>query len=103
MTADFTEQDIDKGSSHCYKIGLMSSLRRPSLGLLYCSLAMTLSLTLQAQTIAPQGGEFPLLESTATRGDQTAPHLSLTPSGGYVVWQDNAIDASGYGIAARYI
>src|SRR6266487_3287963 len=62
MTADFTQQAIDKETSYCYKIGLMSSLRRTSVGLLYCGLVMAFALVLQAQTIAPQGSEFPVLE-----------------------------------------
>ena len=70
MTVDFTQQAIDKESAHCYKIGLMSSLRRTSTGLLYCGLVMTFALAVQAQTIAPQGSEFPVLESNALRGDQ---------------------------------
>ena len=103
MTVDFTEQDMDKKTSHCYKLGLMSSLRQPCLGLLYYGLVMAFSLSLQAQTITPQGGEFGLLETGFLRGDQTSAHLSLTPNGGYVVWQDNSIDGSGSGIGARWI
>src|SRR5437867_6049478 len=48
MTADFTQQAIDKETSHCYKIGLMSSLRQTSIGLLYCGLVMTFALTVQS-------------------------------------------------------
>src|SRR2546430_5956753 len=81
----------------------MSSLRHLSIALLYCSAAVGFSLGAAAQTVTPQGGEFPLLESTAVRGDQTAPNLSLSSAGGYIVWQDNAIDGNGFGIAARYI
>jgi hypothetical protein len=103
MTPDFTEYDMDKDSSHCYKIGLMSSLRQTCLGLLYSSPVLAFSLIVQAQTITPQGGEFPLLESGFLRGDQTSVHLGLTPVGGYVVWQDNNIDGAGYGIGARWI
>src|SRR5258706_1409590 len=81
----------------------MSSLRHLYRALLYYSGAVGFSLTIPGQTVTPQGTEFPLLEAAAIRGDQSAPGLSLTASGGYIAWQDNAIDGSGFGIAARYI
>ena len=103
MIADFTESDMDKETSHCYKIGLMSSLRQTPLWLLYSSLVMAFSLTVQAQTITPQGGEFGLLESGFLRGDQVGSQISINSMGGYVVWQDNVIDGSGLGIGARWL
>lgn len=36
-------------------------------------------------------------------GDQVKPRLSIGSSGGYVVWQDNAVDGQGLGIQARRI
>jgi hypothetical protein len=103
MTPDFTEYDMDKDSSHCYKIGLMSSLRQTCLGLLYSSPVLAFSLMVQAQTITPQGGEFSLLESAFLRGDQVGTQISVNSSGGYIVWQDNVIDGTGLGIGARWI
>jgi hypothetical protein len=34
-------------------------------------------------------------------GDQVFPDAAVTPSGGFVVWQDNITDGSGFGISAR--
>lgn len=81
----------------------MSSLRHPCIALLYCSVGVAFSLTLVGQTVTPQGGEIPLIESAAVRGDQMLPHVSVGPSGGYVVWEDNAIDGVGFGIGARWL
>jgi len=64
---------------------------------------MAFSLGAGAQTITPQGGQIALQENTSLRGDQTLPHVSINSSGGYVVWQDNAIDGNGLGIAARWL
>jgi hypothetical protein len=81
----------------------MSSLRHLQRALLYYGGAVLFALGLEAQTITPQGGETLLIEENSRRGDQTVPHLSLTASGGYVVWQDNSIDGSGFGIGARWV
>src|SRR5436190_1829916 len=81
----------------------MSSLRHLRRALLYYSGAVLFGLGLEAQTITPQGGETLLIESNARRGDQMLPNLSIGPAGGYIVWQDNAIDGSGFGIGARWV
>jgi hypothetical protein len=94
---------MDKETSHCYKLGLMSSLRQTCVGLLYFGPVMAFSLMLQAQTITPQGGEFGLLEPGFLRGDQVGSQISLNSTGGYIVWQDNVIDGNGLGIGARWI
>ena len=49
--------------------------------------------------IAPQGAEYPIVGRLA--GDQTKPQLAIGPSGGFLVWQDNATDGDGLGISAR--
>ncbi len=49
-------------------------------------------------TAAAQGTEY--LITRGMPGDQTHPHLSLDASGGYAVWQDNAVDGAGLGIGA---
>jgi hypothetical protein len=36
-------------------------------------------------------------------GDQVMPDVAATPAGGFVVWQDNATDGSGWGISARRV
>ncbi len=48
--------------------------------------------------LAPQGEEY--LLSRGLIGDQTRPALALGEDGGFVVWQDNAVDGSGLGIMA---
>jgi len=50
-----------------------------------------------AQTFSPQGGEYPL---GALPGDQVFPNVSVQPGGGYIVWEDSAIDGNGRGIGA---
>lgn len=61
-------------------------------------LAGAVAVTAAEPAVAPEGGEYAL--SRLLPGDQTAPRLSLTPQGGYVVWQDNGIDGDGSGIGA---
>jgi hypothetical protein len=51
-----------------------------------------------AQSFPPQGTEYVL--SRGLLGDQTKPAVSLNRQGGFVVWQDNAIDGDGLGVGA---
>jgi hypothetical protein len=44
------------------------------------------------------GTEYAIVGSLP--GDQVFPDAALTPSGGFVVWQDNITDGSGWGISA---
>lgn len=67
-------------------------------GLVLLGLVWSCCTGVQAQTFAPQGSEFSL--SGPLNGDQVAPALSISTSGGYLVWQDNGIDANGWGIGA---
>lgn len=46
-----------------------------------------------ALILDPKGGEFSVLGSVP--GDQVLPSLSLSPAGGILVWQDNAVDKNG--------
>lgn len=48
---------------------------------------------------SPGGNEYPIAGPLA--GDQTAPAAAIGSSGGYLVWQDNAVDGSGLGIRAE--
>lgn len=52
-----------------------------------------------AQLIDRVGVEYAI--SGPLLGDQTHPAVSVRPSGGYVVWQDNFVDGDGLGIGAR--
>ena len=47
----------------------------------------------------PRGGEYAV--SGPQNGDQTGPRAAIGGAGGFVVYQDNGIDGSGLGIAAR--
>lgn len=48
---------------------------------------------------APEGAEYAITGTLP--GEQVYPRVSIRPSGGYLVWQDNITDGSGYGISAR--
>jgi hypothetical protein len=74
----------------------MKSLRAS--GVVSC-LAAALSPIASAQLSRPVGAESAI--SGPLIGDQMFPHLSIQPSGGYVVWQDNFVDGNGFGIGAR--
>ena len=45
------------------------------------------------------GTEYAIIGSLP--GDQVYPDVAVTPTGGFVVWQDNATDGSGWGVSAR--
>jgi len=51
--------------------------------------------------LQPQGLEFPLTRGIP--GDQVNPSIALRQGGGWVVWQDAAIDGKGLGISALRI
>jgi hypothetical protein len=63
------------------------------------ALAFSAPVLAQAQGFTPLGTEYSV--SGNLPGDQIHPSLSLSPNGGYLVWQDNAIDGAGSGIAAQ--
>jgi hypothetical protein len=63
---------------------------------LACSLAL-----LGQNSVIKQGGEFSVLGGLP--GDQVRPCLSLSPSGGCIVWQANVIDRKGGGIGASLL
>jgi hypothetical protein len=50
----------------------------------------------RAQTVAPQGGEFPILGPR--NGDQVLPSLSLSSTESVLTWQDPFVDGAGQGI-----
>src|SRR5258708_5340400 len=55
----------------------------------------------QTNYYAPNGTEYAIVGSLP--GDQVFPDAAVTPSGGFVVWQDNATDGSGWGVSARRV
>src|SRR5688572_27065445 len=81
------------------KCVMPSSLRKRCYLLLCGGLVWASGSEVSGQTTEPQGGEYSL--SGAIIGDQTNPQIAISPQGGYVVWQDNAVDGDNLGIAAR--
>ena len=75
-------------------VSLLTACKR----LLFWGLLPALPLVTWAQNFAPQGSEYSL---GALPGDQMFPQISVTPAGGYIIWQDNTIDGHGLGIAAQ--
>lgn len=55
----------------------------------------------QTNYYATNGIEYPIIGQLP--GDQVFPDVALTPAGGYVVWQDNITDGSGWGISAMQL
>ncbi len=55
----------------------------------------------QTSSVVPQGGEFSILGSI--RGDQVLPSVSLSSSGGVIVWQDNVVDKHGAGVGGALL
>ena len=53
----------------------------------------------QTNYYSANGTEYAIIGSLP--GDQVFPDAAVTPSGGFVVWQDNITDGSGTGISAR--
>ncbi len=64
-------------------------------------LVLTLPAAVFGQTnyYATNGTEYAIIGSLP--GDQVLPDVAVTPAGGFVVWQDNITDGSGWGVSAR--
>src|SRR3954471_7772073 len=75
---------------------LLTALKR----LLVLGLFCVSCLMASGQAFAPQGEEYSV---GALPGDQVFPNISITPSGGYMVWEDNTIDGNGLGIGAQQL
>ena len=52
----------------------------------------------QTNYYTTNGTEYAIIGSLP--GDQVLPDVAVTPSGGFVVWQDNITDGSGWGMSA---
>ena len=53
----------------------------------------------QTNYYATNGTEYAIVGSLP--GDQVWPDMAVTANGGFVVWQDNSTDGSGWGVSAR--
>ncbi len=62
-------------------------------------LALPAAVTAQTNYYGRNGTEYAIVGSLP--GDQVWPDVALTPNGGFVVWQDNVTDGSGWGISAE--
>lgn len=67
--------------------------------LLIAGLLGALPGAVSGQALSKAGGEFALGRNL--RGDQMSPALSLSPTGGYLAWQDNIVDGNGQGVGAQ--
>ena len=81
--------------------GVMPSLQCERSAILLCGLGLALANALYAQSVGKLGDEISI--SGPRRGDQTAPQVSIGPTGGYAVWQDSVSDgvSGSFGIVAR--
>ncbi len=83
-------------------MSLMSSLFARRAVVLFClGLFLMVPPAVFAQTnyYTTNGTEYEVVGSLP--GDQVFPDASVATNGGYVVWQDNATDGSGWGVSAR--
>lgn len=65
-----------------------------------CGATISLALPAWGQNDFSPGGPDYLI-SGSLPGDQTFPHAAISPTGGWLVWQDNAVDGNGLGINAQ--
>jgi len=81
-------------------MSLFSFTRRAAV--CFCwGLLLTLPAAVLGQTnyYATNGTEYGIIGSLP--GDQVWPDAAVTPAGGFVVWQDNITDGSGWGVSAQ--
>jgi len=62
-------------------------------------LASVACVSAQTNYYGTNGAEFAVVGSLP--GDQVFPDAAISPSSGFVVWQDNATDGDGWGVSAR--
>src|SRR6202142_2742781 len=61
-------------------------------------LGLPVAIFAQANYYTTNGTEYPIIGSMP--GDQVFPDVALNSGGGFVVWQDNITDGSGWGVSA---
>ena len=62
-------------------------------------LALPVAVSGQTNYYATNGTEYAIVDSLP--GDQVWPDVAVNANGGFVVWQDNATDGSGWGLSAQ--
>ena len=65
----------------------------------FCMLAVSFAAVAQTNYYHANGTEYAVIGSLP--GDQVFPDAAVSPSGGFVVWSDNATDGDGWGVSAR--
>jgi hypothetical protein len=76
----------------------MTSLLSIRKAVISCFLAFAAGGAGFSQSYTTNGLQYAILP--ATPGDQLHPQLAINPQGGYLVWDDNAVDGRGQGIGA---
>jgi hypothetical protein len=77
----------------------MSPLSRPTILAVLTGFALAVLPQAPAQNaFSPGGNDYPILG--AVPGDQVRAQAAISTSGGWVVWQDNAVDTNGLGVGA---
>ena len=66
-----------------------------------CAMAFACAGFAQTNYYVTNGTEYAVIGSLP--GDQVFPDAAISPAGGFVVWQDNITDGSGWGISARRV
>jgi hypothetical protein len=87
---------------HCYKSFMSFSLFVRRAAICFCwGLFLGIPTVVFAQTnyYTTNGTEYAIIGSLP--GDQVFPDAAVTPSGGFVVWQDNITDGNGWGVSAQ--
>lgn len=87
---------------HCCKPFMSFSLFARRGAICFCwGLFLGIPAAVFAQTnyYTTNGTEYAIIGSLP--GDQVFPDAAVTPSGGFVVWQDNITDGNGWGVSAR--
>ncbi len=80
----------------------LPSVRRTALGFCWgLFLAIPALVSAQTNYYSSEGTEYPIIGSLP--GDQLYPDAALSPKGGFIVWQDNITDGSGWGISAMQL
>jgi hypothetical protein len=84
----------------CTQLSMLLSFARRA-AICFCRglfLALPAAVFAQTNYYATNGMEYAVVGSLP--GDQVWPDAAVNPSGGFVVWQDNATDGSGWGVSA---
>ena len=94
------KESVDNPSQVCYPFSnLMALVLRAVAWLSLAVMVLPVGAVFAQSSFTPQAGEYSPLG--ALPGDQVFPHCAIRPSGGFIVWQDNATDGDGWGLSAQ--